>query len=182
MKIPAICDNCSTIFNSGIVVANSYDISFSGCIAGPCPKCGSNGHVPDGLYNIVNETIEILRAPDISVREMLKFAQKLKTGLESNFDHHTIIEEIENEHREFERLSDILPKNRNELYAFITIIIMVIQLLISTHSSQNDTTNINYNITNNYTETIINNIYNDINYSEKAIKNLEYDINKLKLE
>lgn len=52
--VPAICDNprCRAPFPSGIVLgADASYVQIWGARARPCPRCGSVGSVPDGLYS-----------------------------------------------------------------------------------------------------------------------------------
>src|SRR5512136_1169416 len=60
LRVPAVCDSCGVIFSSVFEVSDSTNISFYGCGSGPCPKCGGDGHIPDGVYNFIGNTIELL--------------------------------------------------------------------------------------------------------------------------
>ena len=80
MRVPAVCDNCGAIFPSTFEVSNSTDISFSGCGSGPCPACGGQGHIPDGVYNFIGNTIELLSGPKRSVSELQRLALILTNG------------------------------------------------------------------------------------------------------
>jgi hypothetical protein len=69
MRAPVVCDTCGTIFLSPIEIIDSR-VSFSGCTASPCPKCGGVGHIPDGIYNFIGNTIEFLGGPSRTVSEL----------------------------------------------------------------------------------------------------------------
>jgi hypothetical protein len=62
-NLPAICDDCGTMFPSGFVMENCTNISLSGNKSGPCPSCGGMGSIPDGVFNVLGNVIEILDAP-----------------------------------------------------------------------------------------------------------------------
>jgi hypothetical protein len=53
--LPAICDQCSTLFNSGFMAENSRNITIEDFTTGPCPHCGGMGHVPDGVLRRSND-------------------------------------------------------------------------------------------------------------------------------
>jgi hypothetical protein len=70
--MPAICNNCKSSFPSGISIESSK-ITLSGNTAGPCPKCGSMGRIPDGIFNFIDDSIKIVSAPERTVQELTKF-------------------------------------------------------------------------------------------------------------
>ena len=58
-NIPAIClnQNCKNIFPSGFSLSKSRNITFTNCTSGPCPRCGSNGTIPNGIYDSTGDNI-----------------------------------------------------------------------------------------------------------------------------
>ncbi|WLG14849.1 SEC-C metal-binding domain-containing protein [Psychrobacter cibarius] len=151
MNVPAVCDNCGNIFPSGFSAINSTNISFSNCRAGPCPVCGGKGHIPDGVYNSIGNTIEFLSGPERSLIELKKLASILERAKNNNFDSKSIGREVDEEIPELSSIKDLLPTNRSELYGFITILLTIISLIMSqTQSSSSSKIEIN---------TVINNVY-----------------------
>jgi hypothetical protein len=144
MLVPAVCDNCGAFFSSGIDVSNSFHITFSNCTAGPCPKCGASGHIPDGVYNFIGNTIEILSCPSRTILELDRLAKILKKAKEEHASLKEVKETIEEELPELSSIKDLLPRSRVQLYAFITIIIMVIQIIIG-QLNKNQVPNITIN-------------------------------------
>lgn len=131
MRVPAVCDNCGTIFPSGFGMENSTNISFSGCSAGPCPTCGGIGHIPDGVYNFIDNTIEFLSGPQRSITELKRLAALLERAKFSNATPQAIAQEIDESIPELSSIKDWLPKTRSELYTFITLLIAILTLIIS---------------------------------------------------
>lgn len=142
MHIPAFCDTCGIIFRSGIVVKNSTNVTFSGIPAGPCPACGGTGHVPDGVFNFVGNTIEILSAPQRTVEQLSRLARILREAQEKRQNPDQIAETIRNEVPELTRLADLLPKTRTELYSFLALIVTVITLLMQVGQGDSKATNV----------------------------------------
>ena len=165
MRVPAVCDNCGVIFPSGFEANNSTNITFSGCGAGPCPACGGMGHIPDGVYNFIGNTIELLSGPARTVAELQRLAAILKNAKENQSSHQEISKEIEKELPELSSLKDILPKTRTELYAFIAIIISTIALLASQPQS-NEPQKIEVN-------NVINNIYQQLPQTPETKKPIQ---------
>jgi len=142
VHIPAFCDTCGAVFRSGIVVENSTNVTFVGNRAGPCPVCGGMGHVPDGVFNFVGSTIQILSAPRRTVDELSRLAEILKDAREKKRNAEEVTQAIRKEVPELAGLADLLPKTRTELYAFLALIVAVIALLTQGSRDGGNTTNI----------------------------------------
>jgi hypothetical protein len=130
MMVPAVCDSCGAFFPSGYDL-HGTEIKLAGNRAGPCPRCGGMGHIPDGTYNFIGDTIELLSGPARSRSEL----QRLTEILQSARARKASIEEVQGEIRsnlpELSSLADILPTTRSELYAFISIILSILTLILS---------------------------------------------------
>jgi len=130
MRAPAVCDTCGSIFPSDFEIIDSLHISFSGCTSGPCPKCGGVGHIPDGVYNFIGDTIELLSGPSRTVSELNRLAKILSQARNERISLEQISNRIQEEVPELLSLKDFFPKSRSELYAFLTIIITIIGLIL----------------------------------------------------
>jgi RNase P subunit RPR2 len=139
--MPAFCDNCGTVFSSGVYGDNALQTTFVNCTAGPCPKCGGIGHIPDGVYNLVGSAIEFLSGPQRTIDELKRLSELLNIAKEKQFTPEKINEELEKELPQFlSLLKDILPKTKTELYSFIGLILTAITILInSSNLSSNKT-------------------------------------------
>lgn len=128
-SVPAFCDTCGTVFHSGIVVENATNVTFAGNRAGPCPSCGGTGHVPDGVFNFVGSTIEILSAPERTVEELTRLASILRDARQKRQTPEEVTARIQQEVPSLAGLGELLPKNRAELYGFLAVVLAAIQLL-----------------------------------------------------
>ncbi|MDO6851650.1 hypothetical protein Q4S57_27795 [Priestia megaterium] len=79
--MPAICNNCKNSFPSGIFIEGSK-INLSGNTAGPCPKCGNLGHIPEWVFNIIDNEIKIVSAPERTVQELSRFTSIVRKARE----------------------------------------------------------------------------------------------------
>lgn len=147
MHIPAFCDSCGAIFNSGIVADNAMSITLAGNRAGPCPVCGSAGHIPDGVFNFVGNTIKILSAPQRTIDELTHLAKILREAREKKEAPKEVAQRIRKELPELSRLADLLPQTRAELYAFLALIVAVITLLSQCAGTPDKSTSITINQT-----------------------------------
>lgn len=127
-SVPAFCDSCGTAFSSGIFVENSSNISFSGNRSGPCPNCGGMGHVPDGVFNFIGNTIEILSAPERTVYELLSLAKILKEARDKGDSKEQVTARIEKELPALSILARLLPTNKSELYGFLGVVLAAVAL------------------------------------------------------
>ena len=151
MRAPAFCDKCGAIFPSGLNFENSTNITLNNVGSGPCPACGGMGHVPDGVYNFIGNTIELLSGPTRTIVELQRLATILEKAKEKQSAYEDVTKEIEEQVPELSSIIYILPKTRTDLYAFIAIIIT---LLVSQSSSE-EPQNIEIN-------NVINNIYQQL--------------------
>ncbi|CAH0149374.1 SEC-C metal-binding domain-containing protein [Peribacillus sp. Bi134] len=75
--MPAICDTCGTIFNSGLYIENAKGVTLSGNTAGPCPSCNNMGHIPDGIYNFVENALKVI-TPEKTIQELKAFEETIR--------------------------------------------------------------------------------------------------------
>jgi len=135
MKIPAICDTCRTLFPSGFGV-EGQNIGIYECKSGPCPNCGSYGHIPDGIYSFIDNAILLLSDGTRSKEELKKLASILKKGKQKNAPTEEVSEKIQKELPALSSLKELLPKSRTDFYAFATIILSIISILINIPNSK----------------------------------------------
>lgn len=84
--IPAICQNCGSIFDSGIYLGSGASGMLKGNKSGPCPVCGEMGIIPDGMYEVVDGIVNIFSIDDGKGLEDLKFALKQLNIEESSLE------------------------------------------------------------------------------------------------
>jgi hypothetical protein len=130
LLLPAICNSCGKIFSSGIEIIDSSHVSFSGNIVGPCPNCGGNGHIPDGLYNFIGNTIELLSGPCRTVSELKRLQTILNQACKNRTSLEDVSKRIQEDIPELSSLKDLFPKTRSEFYGFLAVIIAIISLIL----------------------------------------------------
>ncbi|HEV2092954.1 MAG TPA: hypothetical protein VGR18_07290 [Rubrobacter sp.] len=136
--MPTICNECGRFFSADQFFHLPGIIDFNEVEVGPCPYCGGMGHIPDGTYNFVGDVTQVLQAPQRTYDELRKLAYVLSEAQERGADAEEIIADIERETPELASITDLLPRNRAEWYAFIALILTVIQLLMSAPSRVQD--------------------------------------------
>jgi hypothetical protein len=60
--VPGVCDNCGAVFGSeALTGAEGRNIDLSGAKVGPCPVCGAGGSVPEGVYDLIDDTLSVIK-------------------------------------------------------------------------------------------------------------------------
>jgi hypothetical protein len=134
--MPAICDNCGAVFSSGVMGNDgALHTTFVNCTASPCPRCGGTGHIPDGIYNFIGNTIELLSGPQRTIDELKILAELLNKARRDKYSPQKLNEEIEKELPQFSSLlQKFLPKTKAEFYAFIGLILTAITIMINSEN------------------------------------------------
>jgi hypothetical protein len=119
------------------------------CTAGPCPYCGSMGKIPDGIYSALTNTAQLLASGNILPPNIRQLISLLKSSVDKKDDSESISKQIKENLPELSSVTNFLPKTRNELYAFITVLIALATLILNTCKSETSrltVTNINLNL------------------------------------
>lgn len=139
--LPAICDQCSTVFSSGFAIENRTRVSMVGCGAGPCPSCGAGGTIPDGLYDAFGDTLRILSDGPRSARSLERLATVLRAAQEHGLDREATAAAIEREAPEYADLAgDVRERRGWSLYQYLTILLMVIAIVAAHGTASNGLT------------------------------------------
>lgn len=130
-QVPAICDSCGLIFTTTSVIGgDAAGVTFIGCSI-ECPRCGAMARIPDGAYNFIGKSIELLRGSNSSIEQVRKLQALLQNAQQRQEDPEKLSQVIQQELPQFSSLSDILPKNRTDLYAFITILLTIVGMILA---------------------------------------------------
>lgn len=177
MNLPAICNSCGTIFNSGFL-ANGGTISINNCTSGPCPSCGGIGNIPNGVYNIVNNTIKILKNKDYTKAELINFTDVLKKVKEEQVTLEEAESEIKDNLSGLSSILNLLPKNREEtrddIKFLLGFLIAIITLFATISGNSSEVNNINIEQVISVMEQVeenYSNVKNNIVYSSKIGRN-----------
>lgn len=64
--VPGICEDCGAVFGAEVLSgAKGRNIRLGGAQVGPCPFCGGTGLVPEGTYDLIDNTLRTVRSADI---------------------------------------------------------------------------------------------------------------------
>ena len=111
----------------------------SGCTAGSCPNCRGTLRIPDGVYDITGNVINLVRGTLKTVEQFQQLAGILANAQRLNQSKEQIDEVIKKEVPELNSFASVLPKTRMELYAFLTVILMALTFIITNMESDSGT-------------------------------------------
>lgn len=130
-QLPAFCDNCGTVFPSGFAISGGGSVTLIGNRSGPCPVCGSMGSVPDGLFSAAGDVIRLLAGPQKTVEQLQRLASVIAEARKTVSEPNKAAETIKREAPELSSIIDALPRTRNELYGFLTVLLMAVGTVIA---------------------------------------------------
>lgn len=130
-RVPAFCDNCGTVFPSGFSVKGGGTLVSVGSKSGPCPVCGGMGSVPDGVFKAAGDVIRLLAGPKKTIDQLQMLVSVIAEARNTVSEPYKAVEKIKREAPELSSIVDLLPKTRNELYGFLTVILMAVGTLIA---------------------------------------------------
>lgn len=98
---------------------------------GPCPKCGSDGKIPDGIYsNFENKLFAILESID-DVLLFKNIQKEIKRDLQRNKSPKNIKRKLKKSFSKYNSLWDLIPETKQDAYMVIQIILSIIAIAIS---------------------------------------------------
>lgn len=105
--IPAICDNCSTLFPSGFVIENALNVGLNNIKSSPCPNCGGVGTVPNGAYSEFNNFLSVIKIDEgKDIDKLFKILNDLKEKPETSLSN--IETELKSETPQYSNVIQVL--------------------------------------------------------------------------
>jgi hypothetical protein len=120
---PAVCDACGVIFQQRHL-ALSKDVSNISLInfgIGPCPNCGGTGHIPSGVYSVIGTVLSAFGATPEARREIAAIAAIFREAKDQRASAEHIAQKIRAQTPTLARIADLLPNDRADLYAFLSM-------------------------------------------------------------
>ncbi|MGN6815507.1 MAG: hypothetical protein ACTHK3_05410 [Solirubrobacterales bacterium] len=99
--VPAICDSCGVIWGAEGVIGGTgaTNIQITGSKVGPCPNCGSMGSIPDGIYDLQDDALKVVKAAGTTEENLQGLISLLESLRESEASSAEVIETVEREAR-----------------------------------------------------------------------------------
>jgi len=126
MEHPALCTACRTLYPSGLEGKAPAASSVA-----PCPGCGKEGYIPDGVESFAQHLMEELSAPERSISEIERLSAIFVAALQKEAAFTHIDETIRESIPPLAPVADLLPTPPAERYAFIALALKAIVLFIT---------------------------------------------------
>jgi hypothetical protein len=152
INLPANCGNCGLMFPSGYVFDSCKHISIKSCFV-QCPRCRGMAKVVEGIFNIIDDNIEVLSGPQITEKTVEKLNVLLMQAQKGEISPEEIKAKVTNDIPELALFSRYFPKTSSDLVAWLVLLVMVIQTIESLAKDDNKSSKV-------IIEQTINNTYN----------------------
>lgn len=131
--LPAVCDECYSVFSSDIYV-KEYDAIHSGYKAEPCPSCGNEGHVRSGLEQFIQHTLSILTAQERTMIELTNLHDVMQLAADGKLMQEHLEMIIIYDLPAFSDLLLLLPEKPDEFRLCLSLLIQITASLIEISS------------------------------------------------
>ena len=96
--VPAICDNCGTAWAATNIIGGSPgvrgQVQMTGNRVGPCPKCGARGRIPDGVYDLIGDTLEVVTSADLPHDTLQSLIEILRDAADGKVQAKAVVEQV----------------------------------------------------------------------------------------
>lgn len=132
--LPAFCGHCGLAFKSDFEVRDITECGFIDCTC-TCPRCRKMARIPSGIYNTFGETVELLLGPDSSVEQLIRLRLAIQTAMSRRDAAETVRKAVVETAPQLTSIASALPTNRAELYAFLSVLVAIVAMLISAYAA-----------------------------------------------
>lgn len=126
VPIPALCSSCGTLFASRVLrIQNGVKNTTLLGNKETCPKCGKLANIADGIFDVANNILSIVTAPNIT-REML---EALGGVVKKAYEQKKSSEELENEIKKIDpSFGGIIQKfgANKPILSFVFVVILIL--------------------------------------------------------
>lgn len=133
-RLPAFCLNCGLAFPSPFELQNAAHIDIRN-VATNCPSCGGTARIPDGAYRVFGSVVEILMGPASSIERIHSFQRVLREAQQKQQTREEIQAKLAAAEPELSSIASALPETRVELYAFISVLLTLLTLIVSAYAA-----------------------------------------------
>lgn len=139
VDLPVICDNCGRLFRAPNVIAGSGTVSMINVAVSPCPYCGGTGHVPDGVYQLVDDAIRAVWSSRPTVEDLRTLERLVGQAQEQGLTADETARRVEELGSRFQAFSDFIRTHAEELKILIGILAVVLAIVVSDLAEPKDT-------------------------------------------
>ena len=128
-RMPAFCPACGLVFDGPVTMADGAHHITIVEVTTKCPRCGhDSAELPEGTFSVINDTIEVLAGPQLTVERMRNVQTILEAARRENLTTDEIASQVEDEEP---GLGELLRKYAGLGNALIQILLATLQILIA---------------------------------------------------
>lgn len=138
--VPAVCNTCGTVF-PGVSIGGDGGarISFEGCQAGPCPRCGGMGAIRDGTYEIVANALRSIVNAAQGPDDLRRLSSMLQSAQREHAHASVLADQVEANSPELNVFAEwirqyLVPKNSGEVFGLLSLLVACIALTLQIQS------------------------------------------------
>jgi hypothetical protein len=137
--LPVFCDNCGAVWGARNVIGGSggTHIAMTNVAVGPCPNCGGTGGVPDGVYDLMDDTLTVVQSaglPKGTLQSLIGVLESLNRG-EVTADE--VTEQVEDEAPELAPIVNVYLQKPDRA-RWIVVLIAILGLLMQGPGTVNE--------------------------------------------
>jgi hypothetical protein len=137
--LPVFCGNCGAVWGARNIIGGSgaRGITLSNATAGPCPNCGGTGRVPDGVYDLMDDTLAVVQSaalPKTTLQALIDLLESLNRG-EATADE--VMEKVRDEAPDLAPTVNVYLQ-KTDRAGWIAVLIAILALLMQTPGTVND--------------------------------------------
>jgi len=125
-ELLAFCDDCGSLKPSGVFVNNIEKLTLDSNTAGPCTVCGGSTSIPDGVYRVIDHSVELIAGTADSLAKLKRLVTFLHETQEGSLNKAAVSEELRSIDPSFVSLSKWLPDSPTALFTLLTLVVSVI--------------------------------------------------------
>ena len=137
--LPVFCNSCDAVWGARNVIGGTgaAGIEIRNVAVGPCPKCGGTGNVPDGLYNLMDDTLTVVQSaglPPTTLQNLISLLESLSRG---EITEEQVAERVEDEVPDLAPIVNVYLQKPDRL-RWIMVLIAVLTVLMQGPGTIND--------------------------------------------
>lgn len=128
--LPVYCERCNVILPIPMYVSISggASVTIQGCTS-HCPRCGGVAAILQGVYTALSDTAVAITSGKVSPGDVRRLVAILESAPAREASSDQVAQQVKTEVPELSSIADVLPRTRNELYAFLVVLIGGLSLL-----------------------------------------------------
>jgi hypothetical protein len=152
VRLIAICEICEKAFQSSFEIMNSYEIHMKNNQE-TCPYCGGIAFIPDGIYNVKNEMVDVF---SIDRGKELYKLEKILKSVNKKDSFKDLEDKIDSEIPQYHGIMDVIRNFCDKNKSVIAAAGVLSQILFSSYGI--------------YADNQKENLHNEIHQKDEIIK------------